>query len=294
MIRRKPLRRHLFKKRRILVWRESVTLCIAASGQDRSKPRIVISSDWRIENPSFSAEIQDKLYWAGDEWAILIAGTVSSAIELVNTYARYFTALKEKGAALTNTNIIDHLKKPPILQKNKIADAYVGQLLGISYKEFLATAKERLPEKQFAEILTNIEDLDLQCQLILCSFLDGETQIFKVDADCSVEQCEHFAAIGSGSDIAESVLFQREHQGDLPIGQALYAVYEAARLGSKAPSVGDSHAISVLLPPQKGGHIVSSRVSDKGYRFLSRKFKQYGPKNFYRLGLPKDALEDPS
>ncbi len=223
----------------------------------------------------------------------MIAGTVSSAIELVNTYARYFTALKDKNVAFTNTNIVDHVKRPLVLQKNKIADAYVGKLLGITYKEFLLTGKKRLPKKRFADIVLDIEDLDLECQLILCSFVDGEAQIFKVDSDCSVEVCEHFAAIGSGSNIAESVLFQREHEGDLPVGHALYAVYEAARLGSKAPGVGNQHALSVLLPPKKGGEISYSRVSEKGFRFLDKKFRQYGPKQFYRFGLPDGTLEEP-
>ncbi len=286
----KPIRH---KKRRIPVWRESVTLCIAAACQSKGKPRIVVSSDWRVENPSFSAEIQDKLYWVQDEWAVLIAGTVSSAIELVNTYARYFTAFKGKNIELTNTNIVDHVRRPLILQKNKVANAYVGKLLGITYKEFLATGKERLPEKKFADIVSNIEDLELDCQLILCTFLDGEAQIFKVDGDCSIEVCEQFAAIGSGCDIAESVLFQREHEGDLPIGHALYAVYEAARLGSKAPGVGNQHALSVLLPPKRGGEIAYCRVSEKGFKFLDRKFRQYGPKQFYRLGLPPGTLDNP-
>lgn len=267
-----------------------MTLCIAAACQDRGRPRIVISSDWRIENRSFGAEIQDKLYWMHDEWAVLIAGTVSSAVELVNTYGRYFTALEKKKIELSNTNISDYIKRPLTLQKNKIADAHVGKLLGITYKEFLQTGKERLPKKRFTEIISDIEELELDCQLILCSFIDNEAQIFKIGADCSVELCEQFAAIGTGSDVAESVLFQRDHEGDLPMSHALYAVYEAASLGSKAPGVGQQHAIGVLLPPKKGGEIAYSRVTEKGERFLKRKFYRYGPKQFYRLGLPEGTL----
>lgn len=270
-----------------------MTLCIAASGQHRGSSRIVVSTDWRVENSSFGAEIQDKLYWVGEDWAILIAGTITKAIDMVNAYSNYFRGLKNKNIILTDTNIVDYIKRPPVIQKYKIANEYVGSLLGITYKELLALGKERLPKQRFDEIITDIEKLDLDCQLILCSFVKGQSQLFKVQADCSVEVCEHFAAIGSGSDIAESVLFQREHEGDLPLGQTLYDVYEAARLGSKAPGVGNTHAISVLIPPKKGGEIAYSRVTEKGYKFLSKKFKQYGPKDFYRLGLPDYTLDLP-
>lgn len=269
-----------------------MTLCIAAAAEDRGRLRIVISSDWRIENSSSGAEIQDKLYWIGDEWAVLIAGTITRAIELVDTYAEYFRGLRERNIKITDTTILDHVKKPPITQKYKIANEYVGALLGMTYKDFLTNGKQILPHKQFDEIVSDIQRLDLDCQLILSSFIDGAQRIYKVCADCSVEASEHFAAIGSGSDIAESILFQRDHEGDLPIGQALYDVYEAARLGSKAPGVGNQHAISVLIPPRRGGKVSFSRVSDKGYRFLDRCFKKYGPKDFYRLGLPKGSLEE--
>lgn len=269
-----------------------MTLCIAAAGEDRGKLRIVISSDWRIENSSSGAEIQDKLYWIGDEWAVLIAGTITRAIELVDTYAEYFRSLKEKKIKITDTTLLDHMKKPPIAQKYKIANEYVGALLGMTYKDFLTNGKQILPEKQFEEIIADIQRLDLGCQLLLCSFIDGAQRIYKVCDDCSVEASEHFAVIGSGSDIAESVLFQRDHEGDLPLSHTLYDVYEAARLGSKAPGVGNQHAISVLIPPKRGGKISSCRVSKKGYRFLDRCFKKFGPKEFYRLGMPKGSLDD--
>ena len=268
-----------------------MTLCIAAGAKDRGKLRIVISSDWRIENSLSGAEIQDKLYWIGDEWAVLIAGTITRAIELVDTYAEYFRGLKEKKIKITDTTILDHVKKPPITQKYKIANEYVGALLGMSYKDFLTNGKQILPQKQFEEIIADIQRLDLGCQLILCSFIDGAQRIYKVCDDCSVEASDHFAAIGSGSDIAESVLFQRDHEGDLPLSHALYDVYEAVSLGSKAPGVGKQHAITVLIPPKPGGKISFSRVSDKGYKFLARSFKKLGPKDFYRLPLPQGALE---
>jgi 20S proteasome alpha/beta subunit len=289
MIRPRP-----FKKRRIPVWRESVTLCIAAACQDRGKIRIVVSTDWRVENSSFGAEIQDKLYWIGDDWAVLIAGRITRAIELVDTYAEYFRGLREKNIKLTDTTLIDHVKKPPITQKYKIANEYVGALLGVSYKDFLTNGKQILPEKQFEEIVADIQRLDMGCQLLLCSFIGGQQRIYKVSDDCSVEVDEHFAAIGTGSDIAESVLYQRDHEGDLPLSHALYDVYEAARLGSKAPGVGRQHAISVLVPPRPGygGEITSHRVSEKGYKFLDRAFKKLGPKEFARIPMPEWVLEE--
>jgi len=70
-----------------------MSLCIAAACQDRGKSRVVIATDWKASAGIAAAEIQDKLYWIGDYMPVLIAGTITRAIELKDTYKQYLAIL---------------------------------------------------------------------------------------------------------------------------------------------------------------------------------------------------------
>lgn len=267
-----------------------MTLCIAAACQDRRKPRLVVSSDWKVELNVSSAEIQDKFYWVTEYWIALVAGSSSRALELVNTYRASFKAMHDKKIELTKANIIDVVKNPLRTYKRKLADEYVSLKLGLSYKEFLDKGKGYLPEKQFEEMCRDIAKIKLGCDILLCTFQFGTSYIFRIDRSGECEVCENFAAIGTGTDIAEASLCQREHEGDLSLAQALFHVYEATVLGSKAPGVGKESAISVLsLAEDKG--IQMQGIQEAGWRFLERAFKKLSIKQFYRLGFPKRGLE---
>jgi hypothetical protein len=94
-------------------------------------------------------------------------------------------------------------------------------------------------------------------------------------------------------DIAECMLAYREHEADTHLGRAIYHVYEAWKIGAVAPGVGKKHClISVFYPPKKGKTITSKRVSEKGMKFLERRFRELGPKDFFQFPLPENFLED--
>ncbi len=73
-----------------------MTLCVAAACKDNRRSRIVIATDWRAETPIASGDIQDKLYWIDNNIAVLIAGTVSRAIELRDTYRQFLEEREKK------------------------------------------------------------------------------------------------------------------------------------------------------------------------------------------------------
>ena len=84
-----------------------MTLCVAAACQERGKPRIVIVTDWRAEGYSAGADIQDKLYWITGDIPVLIAETITRAIELKDTYKQFFETRASRRIALTGSNLDD-------------------------------------------------------------------------------------------------------------------------------------------------------------------------------------------
>ncbi|HET9282091.1 MAG TPA: hypothetical protein VFR24_09030 [Candidatus Angelobacter sp.] len=83
----------------------------------------------------------------------------------------------------------------------------------------------------------------------------------------------HFAAIGSGLTLAEASLFHREHDCDTPLGIGIYHVYEAMRLGSKAPGVGERFAISVFH--QEKDKIIWQRIDQNYANYLDVQFQTF-------------------
>ncbi len=271
-----------------------MTLCIAAACQDKGRGRLVIATDWKVTIGSATAENQDKLFWATGCIPVMIAGNISRAIELKDSYRSYFAKLAEKKKLEIDPNhIVDVLRRPVAIQKQKLANEHISLKFGMTYKEFRqAVGKNEIPSVVATETLNEIARIDLQCSLIIAMFSRKEPHIYKVDEFGVVYTCDNFAAIGSGSPIAEGALYQREQENNMPLGVTIYHVFEAMKLGSIASDVGKEHTLNVLYPPTKDGEDVEIKdISDRGKAFLGRKFKKLGPKEFSQMKLPSNFLE---
>ena|ERR1035438_1269618 len=250
-----------------------MTLCIAAACEHKDKPAIVLCSDWRGETESAGADTIDKFRWVTDGWPSLIAGTVSKADELVETYERH---LEKK--TLTRLNVVQELKLPLQQRKAELAEEYIQRLLGISYREFLQRGKDQLPPEFFQQTVNAIANLGLDCELIIAGCVPGDdsdpvTEIFRTDAWGNFFREENFSAIGSGAQVASAALFQREHDSSVKLMNALYNVFEAKRLGEISPGVGSNTSIDVLM---SDGSV--REISDDCFDLLEKMFRRYGPK----------------
>ena len=286
----RPIRR---KSAPSCAWREKVTLCIAAACRDRRRPRVVIATDWKVGIQTATAEIQDKLYWIDDNTPVLIAGTISRAIELKDTYQNYFARLSKKEPPLKASDLPDVMKRPLGIYKHKLANEYVSLRLGLTYKQFLeAAGKKQVPEAVSTEIFSEISRISLQCWLIVVVFVKKEPYIYKIDDEGTLHSCDNFAAIGSGSTIAEGILYQREQESSMALGRTVYHVFEAMKLGSIATDVGEEHTINVLHPPgDKRKDVAVDALTEKAKLFLKRKFDKLGPKPFSNMPLPDGFFE---
>jgi 20S proteasome alpha/beta subunit len=273
-----------------------MTLCVAAACQDRGKFRIVVATDWKVSIGSASAEIEDKLYWIDDNTPVLIAGTISRAHELIETYRNHFDRLKARTTPVTigRNDATRVLKKPPILFKKTLTEDYISLRFGLDYKSFRASVADGgIPESVAIDAYSSIGQITLDCELIVALFDEYRgPHIYKMNEYGDLEHCENFAAIGTGGTIAESTLYQREQQSELPLGPTVYHVVEAMKLGSIASDVGQKHTIDVLYPPgEKQDDVYMETLTPRAEKFLATQFKRLGPKRFRRLALPKNSFE---
>lgn len=270
-----------------------MTLCIAAVCQDRGRDRIVIATDWKAGNDMAAAENEDKLYWITDNMPVMIAGTVTRAVDLKNTYAQWFMEHAEP-ATIRVEKISDNLREPLAEFRRKLADEHLTCKFQLSHQGFLeAVGKRQIPESIASEAFSDLGKLDIESELIMCFFSnEGTAFVYKVD-DHGLELCNNFAAIGSGSIIAEGALYQREQDYRDTVGTTLYNVYEAMKLGSISPTVGEEHTLNLLKAPSKKGETVKSTMADTSTatdRLLEKKFRKHGPKPMRGMSLPKGAF----
>jgi hypothetical protein len=275
-VRLKPLIKPLPKR---LLWRKPVTVCIAATCKENKEPRIIICADKKIGTWVAGAEVGFKFSWATRNWPALIAGELRRAEELLATCSSYLSTV-----SLNWKNIFDEIKKPVLMQKEKLADEYVRGKFGFSYDHLRTHGKRELPASLLYETFSAIKDLELGCQLLIVGFLDhgahkNETHIFVVERDFSVAHHSPFAAIGTGGIVAEAALYQRKQLSHRKLGDTLYNVFEAKSLSEISEGVGPSTDMAVLSPaPNPTASIDSRFVNQVGFQALKQMYEQYSLK----------------
>jgi 20S proteasome alpha/beta subunit len=125
-----------------------------------------------------------------------------------------------------------------------------------------------------------ITAMTLGCSLLWLPFdANNSTHIIRIHESGVVETCSHFAAIGSGMYIAESSLFQREQSNEKSLGDMVYHIYEAMKLGSAAPGVGKNFSLHIVSPPTPPSEQVKMHwITEEYDKYMDRMFAKFGPK----------------
>jgi len=280
--RRVPPRPSLYPKPERLPWREKMTLCLAAEFMRDGESGVIAAYDMNAENEWVGADIQHKGYFLLDDFFFMMAGSISRAIELARCCENVISERQTKG-----DETLESLQEAVVMQKRKLAAEYVGMRLGMSYEEFFDTGKEKLPEEIFREIITDIKGIGLGCSLLVIDFSISSPTIFRVSDTC-VERCSNFAAIGTGLLIAESLLFLREHNFATDVGEALFNAWEAMRLGSLVPGVGETFNIDVLS--RKNGKVRSEELTEEHEKYLEKQVTRFSLREPKKIQFKKDDL----
>ena len=259
-----------------------MTVCIAALCQHKGKPRIVLCTDWRGETYLGASETSDKLRLLPNGWVALLAGDLNRAEELV---ALYESHLAKKDRFADDNELFTFMKRPAEIFKESLADSYIRQSLGISYREFLDRSDKIPPEIVNAK-LNEIDRIKLSTSLILCGFIriaqDDriDPYLFVVEDEDShsnvVRVEDNFAAIGSGAYVAIPALHQREHDSEKTLMETIYAVMEAKELSRVVPGIGAATSISVMDADADKPMLWS--ITEAGYKRCTALFGRLGPK----------------
>jgi len=285
--RREP---HSKLKSKRLPWRYSMTLCIAALCGDAegAQPanRIVFGSDYRAETSWAAGNVAFKFGWIG-EMGVLMAGEMSKALDFIATARSVID--RDDAEPLRLDNLVDKFNEVSSTHKEKLCRRYVHQRLGIDFERFLAHGEAELPTDVRARIFNDLSQLDYGCELIVFGFVRHESRMLKrvlcvpriieIDRYGEVFQHQNFAAIGTGSIIAKSTLYQREQMSFLALDQTLYHVYEAAKLAhSTAPGVGEIEFLVVAYADDEGAMRLA-QTTPTCLETMSRLFAEVGPKS---------------
>jgi ATP-dependent protease HslVU (ClpYQ) peptidase subunit len=259
-----------------------VTICIAAVCQHNNKPRIVLCTDWRGETYLGASETSDKRRLLPNGWVALLAGDLNRAEELV---ALYESHLATKDSFADDNELFSFMKRPTETYKESLADSYIRQSLGISYREFLDRA-DKLPAEIVSAKLNEIDRIKLNAALILCGFIRTSSEgsanpyLFVVEDEDNhsnvVRVEDNFAAIGSGAYVAIPSLHQREHDSEKSLMETLYAVFEAKELSRVVPGIGAATSIDVMDADAAKPMLWS--ITEAGYEHCSALFRKLGPK----------------
>ena len=257
-------------------WEVRMTLCIAAHAVYEKKPCIVMASDWRIEDGYAGSETAEKQFLVIPGWHALYAGLQSRAIELQITARDYLIDCPP-----VFNQVLSTFKEVERTYRQKRADEWIHYRIARSYDWFLDKGKDSLPDTYFAELSREVGRLELQAQMLFCGFVEGPhgpaSMVSVIDdtrGDASVRMVENFAAVGSGSVIAEAMLHYRRCECATPLKRVLYQVFEATRVASIAPGVGDDVTISILFP---NGSVYE--LAEEGQKQLASLMDMYSPRD---------------
>jgi hypothetical protein len=260
-----------------------MTLCIAAACKDdQGEPRIVVCNDTWEQTESAGGHVADKQDYIGHGWRCLLAGDISKAEDFAATCR---SVLKPR--EFTYDNVFDKLNEASAKHKEKLTKRLIEMRLGMSFDRFLKRGERELTLEARNRALYEIERIDFGCELIVFGFIVDWPipQIFSINTDGEVSHNQNFAAIGTGSEVAEAVLYQRQQYSERTIEQTLYVLFEAGMLAhmSNAPGVGPPSGI-YLMEPAADGNIRQRIIKSEAVDVLVGYLRKYGPKRGLRLG----------
>jgi len=269
-----------------------MTLCIAAVCDDgpENDPKIVLCADFQKQTEGIGeCETEDKVGFVKHGWPALIAGTITRANDLLNVYAAHFSNAQQD---INQYTLMDHLRAPAHLQKEKLVDEYLRQSYAFDRNYFYGDGAQHLPETFITKVAFDIERIKLDASLLICGFLD-ETNFADnsvsarpflglIDEYQSASSSQEyvrieteFAAIGSGSYTALSTLYRRSQESTDSLSKTIYNIWEANRLSESVPGVGKEYVSIYVL--HKDGKL--DEFNQDGYKHLRKLYKKYGPKD---------------
>jgi len=214
-----------------------VSLCIAMTCEHENKPGIVLCCDLAGTRGDVQSEDIVKIRDVGYA-TVLLAGNMSNARELLIACTQSIVEYPVNGDDLAITRLKEGLTKAVKQRKRDVSTAVLSAELGLSWEEIFNHAQVHPNDPTLMEAWSRIKRLDLGAELVVCTFTDDEAAILVVEASGKVIWVDHYAAVGTGSQIASTFLHQRPYADSMPLDECLYRAVEAKMAAERNPYVG--------------------------------------------------------
>lgn len=248
-----------------------MTVCIAAvcDVYTDGDPKVVICTDRLMSSAIGTTEKKHKDHLIDRRWRCLVSGSESEFLAILRLLR---DRIPQKA---TEEMVLEAIRKSLGERKLQKTEELVQARLGISYEEYLATGKDRLPAEIFSGIARDITLMKLTAELLIVGFnvTNKYPSLISTDTEGRVHIRDDFATVGEGAYLASSALLAREHAEADSLSHTLYHAYEAKKYAEHVTSVGKTTWLNVQ---HRDGS--DSRVEEKGFAFLERHYKKLGPK----------------
>jgi ATP-dependent protease HslVU (ClpYQ) peptidase subunit len=222
-----------------------VTVCIAARCEQNEYSCIVSVSDTKLSTGYYSGEMATlKVRYLSDNWKCLIAGTFPHHVPLLERLKGQIQSEEWSQVAKACTDAF-------IAENTRLAEETILSTFGLTIDQFLKSRSDlgdSLYERTWADLIR----IKADCQSLVYGF-DSEPHIFTVenpgvDRLGFVTNCDFpgFAAIGSGSILAESKLYELHQNPARSLIETLYIALTAKFAAEAATNVGTETYVDVF------------------------------------------------
>jgi|SRR5579864_5607474 len=235
-----------------------LSLCIAAMCRHEDQPCIVQCCDTAGTRGEVKSDDILKIRTVGAN-TVLLAGNMSYARELLSECKPFIERYQVGGDDLAITGLIQGLVEAVRLRKRAMATAALSAELGVTYDEVFNWSQAHPTNPTWIHAWEQIRQIHLGAALIMSTFTDDEAAIVAIDPSGSVVWCDHYAAMGTGNNIASVILAQRDYDDAMKLDECVYRVIEAKVAAEKDLHVGQSTVLEFSVSGR------ASRGFEQGY-----------------------------
>lgn len=226
-----------------------MTLCIATAAQFKEQAAYCLCSDTRALSGTrswgltISSENANKSRYFPDseKFAALVAGYPTDGDELLTLC---YGAVKKfsdwpdghDDFDLHINELLEDLRAASRLRLKQIQNHFVSMNSPfMGYDDFLARAKNALPELQYRELWHDIASLDLRCEVIIAGIHSEEVVLVKIDNKGNPHWEDQYSVVGTGSAEALAFLAQNPYdEKEIRLEDSLMRIVEAMDFVSTA------------------------------------------------------------
>jgi len=150
------------------VYASDVTLCIGALAWSGPVQCIVLCFDSMASvGDVYSSETEHKFRALSDDLVSLFAGSTARAKELAMIYQ---SLLKREALPANPTEVLEHLRKPLVELKRRLANSYAGARLAVSYDDLRNHGERWFGHDRWQRHMEAIDQHDPNVEMIVAGF----------------------------------------------------------------------------------------------------------------------------